>query len=362
MCVVVRRWGNDVWALTCEVVGMEISEFLQRGDTTIDLTLGLTGKYREDGDSDILLTLFLLEFDRNETQQQHRIDLSHAVRVSHSSFTLLHSHFSPLRYCCYIFPLVSQLSQYFQLSGDMIRNPLLPSLQSGRFSGSFQFLKSGRYRIEASCGDLKILSPLFEINILQPSSCLVSSLTSDETVAAQNLFNLLKWKPNEDRDFLSVDAVAGLMAIQKHALESSTHLPAPTLPPLQYVIQDYHVRGPSDQTPEGVTRWYKDEGRKDESNIEFMVLIRDMEGNKVALPEPVVISARGCYEDGSPACSVDGGDVFDVIPKRSRVEISRETDFAIICGRFREVSKKHQRKVSNSLPPTPTPTPPPYLD
>lgn len=224
----------------------------------------------------------------------------------------------------------------------MIHDPQTPSFHSGRFSGSFLFLKSGRYRIKASCGRFEISSPLFEIKEL---SLAMAPLTSDETVAAQSLFNLLKWKPSEGvSDSLSVEAVAGLMAMQKHSFESSSHPPPPRH--LQYVIQNYHVRGPHDQTHAGVTRWYKDEGRKDESNIEFMVLICDLLGNKVSPEEPVFITARGCYEDGSPASSFDGGDVFDINPKRSRVDISGESGFAIICGRFREVSKKHQRKVT----------------
>jgi hypothetical protein len=245
-----------------------------------------------------------------------------------------------------------QRSHYFHLSGETILQQQ-PSLQSGRFSGSFEFVRSGRYCIEATStsSNEKILSPIFEINNTPTQPVTVSSLTSDETVAAQNLFNMLRWKPSEgDSERLNVEAVAGLMAIQRHALEStslSQLLPAaPTLPALQYVIKDYHVRGPCDQTAEGVTRWYKDEGRKDDSNIEFLVLIRDMDGNKVSLRDPVIINAQGCYEDGSLAHSVDGGDVFDINTKRSRVEISHETDFAIICGRFKEVSKKHQRKVS----------------
>ncbi len=130
---------------------------------------------------------------------------------------------------------------------------------------------------------------MFEITIPTPQSSThnqdqgklnVLSLNLDETVAAQNLFDLLNWKPKKDNE--NHEAIAGLIAIQNSLPPSS----------LQFVIQDYHVKGPMDPpyspyNHQSVARWYKDEGRKEESNIEFLVLVRDLKGNKITLSQPV---------------------------------------------------------------------------
>lgn len=54
---------------------------------------------------------------------------------------------------------------------------------------------------------------------------------------------------------------------------------------------------------------------------------------------------RGCYEDGTRALSTDHRDVFELNEKRSRLSITPEVDFAIVCGRFTDVSKRHMRRV-----------------
>lgn len=95
---------------------------------------------------------------------------------------------------------------------------------------------------------------------------------------------LLNWTS----DSQNPDTVAGLKAIQApERTESAGATIGQSLHQgLQFSIQEYQVRGSSD-IYEGIPRWYKDEGRKDESNLVLLVSIRDLQGSKLRVSQTV---------------------------------------------------------------------------